>query len=168
MRASKTPVQWHGKWVAGMTGYNQRFGYQQSLISLYRVGEAYGFQAELVHALRQTSRAAVVDAKDASAQTWRLMVPLEVGIPANPHDPAAYKMPCLPHAHRNTGEDEGWKNDIHYAGRSPREPAMLVGHAEFSFRWTRPLIKRRQPAGFRMHRLWSLIEFLDDIEGVSA
>lgn len=167
LRASKAPSQWPGQWIAGMTGYNRRFGHQQSLVCLYRVGEAYGSPAALVQALRESGRASVVDAKDASVHPLGdLMVPRVPSVPASAYDPDTYKTPCLSHAHRQSEDDEYWKNDIHYEGRSRQQPAMLVGDPEFSFRWTRPLIRRSEPQSFRRHRVWTLQDFLGRIEGM--
>lgn len=169
MRASLTPAQWmQDKWVVAMTGYNQRFGYQQSLICLFRVGEAHPSMAALAHALRQSGREAVAAAKDATVHPrGDLMMPLRAGIPANPHDPAVYREPCLQHVHRQPRDPECWHQDVNYVGGGGRQAPMLVGDPRLSFRWTRPMVRRRDGEGFRRHRVWTLTSLLDDLEAVA-
>ena len=64
-RTMHPPREWSkGVWVAGMTGSGDKFKYQQSLVYLMRVAEAYPSHFDLVQALRATDRIATLDAKD--------------------------------------------------------------------------------------------------------
>jgi hypothetical protein len=168
MRTTLKPEQWtRGKWVAAMTGYNRRFNYQQSLICLFRVGEAHASMAAMAHALRTSGREAVADVKDASLHPrGDLMKPIRTGMSSNPHDPRAYHEPCPDHVHHQPSNPQLWQTDIDYVGRSGRRPPMLVGDPKFSFRWTHPMVRRRDGAGFRNHQPRSFIELLDQLEAV--
>ena len=168
MRAWMTPEEWRrGMWVAGMTGWSIPFGKQQSLVYLMRVGEAYGSHAELIFQLNSTGRGAVVKAKDSTLnQLGDLMMPRKAGVPAKPNDPAAYHAPRPDHPH---SDEDGWHNDVHHPsrGRAAREAPLLVGDSAFSFLWTRPVVRRRHPSVTRPCRVWTLSEFLDDLEAVT-
>ena len=170
MRASLPTHDWlKGKWVAGLTGWNDKFGKQQSLIYLMRVGEAYDSQAAMVHQLRISDRESVVRAKDSSVNLLGdLMIPIATDTPSNPFSPDAYHPPLIGHPHRLKAKDTGWQYDVHYVGRGGREAAMLVGDSRFSFRWTQPMVRRSQPGYTRPYRIWTLSDFLADIEGVST
>lgn len=167
MRTYFSPEAWKGKWIAGLCGWTKEFNKQQALVILMRVGETYPSQAHLVHALRQMGRQHVVDAKDSRKHALGdLMIPLGEGIPANPHDPRAYHSPIRGHAHSDDDDPDQWHNDVNHAGSSGRQAAMLAGDAAFSFRWTRPMVRRSRPGETRPCRIWTMADFLDDIEGV--
>jgi len=169
MRAALTPEQWRrGVWVAGLTSWDRAFGKQQSLVYLMRVGEAYSSQAELVYALRQSGRSDVVDAKDSTRhRLGDLMIPASNAVVGSDrHLPAAYMQPMLGHSHRRTLDDSGWEDDVNYIGAGGRQSAMLVGNRNFSFVWTKPLVRRRRPGPTRPYRTWTLASILDDLEAV--
>jgi hypothetical protein len=168
MRTYLPPVEWlRGKWIAGLCGWSLPFRKQQSLVTLMRVGEAYSSHAELVQALRDSGRQAVVDAKDSRVhKLGDLMIPRGSGMPANPFDPGSYERPIPGHAHSSSKHPDGWHNDVDHLGRSGRQPAMLVGDPALTFRWTQPMVRRRRPGLTKPCRIWPLAEFLDDIEGV--
>lgn len=170
MRASLSTDEWlKGKWVAGLTGWSSAFGKQQSLVYLMRVGEACHSQAELVQQLRASGRESIVGAKDSFVhRLGDLMTPSIAGIPLDPHDPASYRTPVLGHAHRQSAEDDGWQDDIDYLGAGGRQAAMLAGDSRYSFVWTRAMVRRSRPGYTRPYRIWTLSNFLDDIEGASA
>lgn len=171
MRASLTPEQWQkGVWVAGFTSWDKDFNKQQSLVYLMRVGEAYESQADLVHEFRRSGRSTTIDAKDSTQHVLGdIMMPrTESLFGEDRYDPAQYKIPMLGHAHRADAADAGWRDDIDYLGRGGRQAAMLVGDEDFSFMWTRPVVRRRHPKHSRPYRQFSLTDFLDDIEGVPA
>lgn len=169
MRASLTPEQWQKvTWVAGLTSWDKDFNKQQSLVYLMRVGEAYASQAELVQELRRSGRSPVVDSKDSTRHTLGdLMIPAKRSVSsADRFSPSAYLTPILGHSHRHKEADYGWRDDVNYLGRDGRQAAMLVGDVDFSFMWTRPLVRRRNPKHTRPYRKWTLSTFLDDIEAV--
>lgn len=169
MRASLSPEQWQrGVWVAGLTSWDKAFSKQQSLVYLMRVGEAYASQAELVQALRRSGRSEVVDAKDSTRhRLGDLMIPVSDVVAGNDrYTPAAYMPPVVGHSHRRTAEDHGWEGDINYVGDGGEQSAMLAGDRDFSFMWTRPLVRRRQPGPIRHYRRWTLTTILDDLEAV--
>ncbi|MBC8725773.1 hypothetical protein F6X37_30770 [Paraburkholderia sp. 31.1] len=169
MRATLTPEQWErGVWVAGLTSWDQAFGKQQSLVYFMRVGEAYASQAELVQAFRQSGRSEVVDAKDSTRhRLGDLMIPASDMVAGNDrYLPAAYLSPMVGHSHRSTAEDAGWEDDVNYVGVGGGQSVMLVGDRNFSFVWTRPLVRRRRPGPTRPYRKWTLTSILDDLEAV--
>lgn len=169
MRATLSPEQWQqGIWVAGLTSWDKAFGKQQSLIYLMRVGEAYASQAELVDALHRSGRSAVVEAKDSTQhRLGDLMIPASDTVAGTDrHRPAAYVPPMVGHAHRRTAADRGWENDIDYVGAGGEQSAMLAGDLNFSFMWTRPIVRRRRPGHTRPYRKWTLTSLLDDLEAV--
>ena len=170
MRTSLTPEEWRrNKWIAGLCGWSQAFKKQQSLVILMRVGETFTSQAELVDTLLRTGRQQVVDAKDSRAHPLGdLMVPRTPGATPNPFDPGAYFPPIRGHAHSSVDNPDQWHNDVNHRGRSGRQPAMLVGDSNFSFRWTRPMVRRSRPGETRPCRLWRMADFLEDIEAVPA
>lgn len=169
MRATLTSEQWQrGVWVAGLTSWDQAFGKQQSLVYFMRVGEAYASQAELVQALHQSGRREVVDAKDSTRHgLGDLMIPASDVVAGNDrYLPAAYLPPMVGHSHRSTAEDTGWEDDVNYVGAGGGQSVMLVGDRNFSFVWTRPLVRRRRPGPTRPYRKWTLTSILDDLEAV--
>lgn len=168
MRSSLPAGEWlKGKWVAGLTGWNSEFDKQQSLVYLMRVGEAFGSQAELVVHLRASGRDGVVRAKDSSVhRLGDLMIPTTTGLSLDPNDPKMYHPPLLGHVHRQSTTDKDWETDIHYVGYAGREPVMLAGDSRYSFRWTRPVIRRSRPGYTRPYRIWTLSDLLADIEEV--
>lgn len=169
MRASMTPEQWQkGIWVAGFTSWDKEFKKQQSLVYLMRVGEAYASQAELVQELRRSGRSSVIEAKDSTRHPLGdLMIPAKELVSGEERfSPASYLIPMLGHSHRQNEGDEGWRDDIDYLGVGGRQAAMLVGDVNFSFMWTRPVVRRSNPKHSRPYREWTLTAFLDDIEAV--
>lgn len=169
MRASLTREQWQkGVWVAGFTSWDKDFNKQQSLVYLMRVGEAYESQADLVNEFRRSGRSSTIDSKDSTQHVLGdIMIPsAESLVGEERFSPSAYKIPMLGHAHREHEGDDGWRDDIHYLGVGGRQAAMLVGDEDFSFMWTHPVIRRRNPKHSRPYRQFSLADFLDDIEGV--
>lgn len=169
MRATLTSEQWQrGVWVAGLTSWDKAFGKQQSLVYLMRVGEAYASQAELVEALRQSGRSAVVDAKDSTQhRLGDLMIPASTDVTGNNrYSPAAYLPPIVGHSHRSSAEDTRWEYDVNYVGAGGGRAVMLAGDLNFSFVWTKPLVRRRRPGPTRPHRKWTLTSILDDLEAV--
>ncbi|UUZ77402.1 hypothetical protein LP414_09350 [Polaromonas sp. P1(28)-13] len=169
MRASLSPDEWKkGVWVAGLTSWDLDFGKQQSLVYLMRVGEAYASQAGLVHELRHSGRSAIVEAKNSARHILGdLMTPAKASFSvADQFQASAYSIPILGHSHRQTEAGTEWQNDIDYLSRGGGRPAMLVGDVDYSFIWTRPMVRRRNPAHSRPYRKWTLSSFLDDIEAV--
>lgn len=169
MRASLTQEQWQkGVWVAGFTSWDKDFNKQQSLVYLMRVGEAYESQSDLVQEFRRSGRSSAIEAKDSTLHVLGdLMIPRSESLSGEDRfAPAEYKMPMLGHSHRANETDAGWRDDIDYLGRGGRRAAMLVGDEDFSFIWTRPVVRRRHPKHSRPYRQFSLADFLDDIEGV--
>lgn len=170
MRASLTPVQWkRGIWIAGLTSWDRDFGKQQSLIYLMRIGEAYASHAELVQALRESGRSTIVDSKASTLNPLGdLMIPAREGIAAaDRYSISAYLPPMIGHSHQCDDSHNQWHDDIDYRDRFGRRPSMLVGDPQFSFRWTRPIVRRSLPAPTRPYREWSLESFLLDIEAAA-
>lgn len=169
MRATLSPEQWQqGIWVAGLTSWDKAFGKQQSLVYLMRVGEAYASQAELVQALHRSGRSAVVEAKDSTQhRLGDLMIPATDAVAGTDrYVPAAYVPPMVGHSHRRRAEDRGWEDDVNYVGAGGGQSAMLAGDRNFSFVWTRPVVRRRRPGHTRPYRKWTLTTILDDLEAV--
>lgn len=169
MRASISPEEWKkGVWIAGLTSWDVDFEKQQSLVYLMRVGEAYSSQAALAQALHRSGRDSVVQAKDSSKhKLGDLMIPARSSLSiADQYSISAYRTPVLGHSHRRDGADDQWHNDIDYLDRGGRRAAMLAGDVDYSFLWTRPLVRRKNPAHSRPYRIWTLSSFLDDIEAV--
>jgi hypothetical protein len=169
MRASLTPEQWQGGvWIAGLTSWDKEFNKQQSLVYLMRVGEAYASQVELFQEFNRSGRAAVIESKNSTKRPLGdLMIPArETVTGADRFSPDAYHIPMLGHAHRENESDIGWRDDIDYLGVGGRQAAMLVGDADFSFMWTQPIVRRRNPSHTRPYRIWTLTSFLDDLEAV--
>ena len=169
MRATLSPDQWRGKWVAGFNGWSLPWHKQQGLVILMRVGETYGSQAELVQALRDSGRQGVVSAKDSRFHPFGdLMIPRGPGVPRNPHDPQNYHPPIPGHAHSPSHSPDGWHDDVDHKGRGGKQAAMLVGEEAFSFCWTRPMVRRRHPGLTRPYRVWTMAALLDDLEAVPS
>lgn len=169
MRATLSPEQWQqGVWVAGLTSWDKAFGKQQSLVYLMRVGEAYASQAELVQALRRSGRSGVVDAKDSTRhRLGDLVIPASDEVTGNDrYLHTAYVPPMVGHSHRRRAEDHGWEDDVNYVGAGGAQSAMLAGDLNFSFMWTRPIVRRRRPGPTRPYRKWTLTSLLDDLEAV--
>jgi hypothetical protein len=169
MRATLTSEQWQrGVWVAGLTSWDQAFEKQQSLVYLMRVGEAFNSQAELVQELRESGRSQVIDAKASTRHPLGdLMIPgTDRMSDSDKHSPAAYLPPMLKHAHRRTADDCGWENDVNYIGAGGRQSVMLVGDPQYSFIWTKPVVRRRAPAATRPYRRWTMTSLLDELEAV--
>jgi hypothetical protein len=169
MRALHSPEKWPNNfWVAVLTGYSIPFKHQQSLYCLMRVKEAYQSQAELVQALHRTGRSAVVDAKNSMLhELGDLMIPRNSNLSGEERfSPSAYHEPMIGHAHRGKESDTGWHNDIAYRDRWNRIPSMLVGDADLSFTWTRPVVRRTNPSETRPWRKPTLGEFIQKLEAV--
>lgn len=168
MRATLKPEEWmRGKWVVGLTGWSRAFANTQSLVYLMKIGSAYSSHAELVQSLQNAGLSAVVAAKDASVHPLGdIMTPSQSGF--DWHDPFAYSAPVLGHAHRKTEDSTDWHRDVDHRTKWGTRPALLVGDPEHSFRWTRPIVQRCKPGHTRPYRIWSLREFLNDLEEVRA
>ena len=170
MRATRAARRWSDRytWIAGLTGWSAPFNKQQSLVYL-RVGEAYDSQASLVAALRASGRGHVVEAKASTRNPLGdIMVPFPNRRNPNAYGPSGYQTPLLGHAHRRTADATGWHDDIDYVARGGTRPAMLVGDPELTFVWSRPMVQRRRPGATRPYRVWTMSEFLDDLDGVQA
>jgi hypothetical protein len=86
-------------------------------------------------------------------------------------DAGSYHPPIPGHSHAPEHQWPGgqWHRDITYANRSGRHPARLVGHAELSFVWTRPMIQLQleHALGRGASRFESMEGFLDELHGAS-
>lgn len=166
MRALLTPEEWEaGVWIAGMTGSGQKFNYQQSLVFLMRVGEAYSSQYALHHALTASGRNATV-AKKASTQHAKgdLLIPRDSHLTQEQQfSPDWYYPPQLPHAHRATEDDTHWHKDADHVDRWGRRPAYLVGDPAYSFTWSRQRILNSKPGNLRPHRSLSLEQLVSNL-----
>jgi hypothetical protein len=165
MRARYTPCEWkQGVWVVGFTSWDKRFNKQQSLFMLMRVGEAYSSHAELVDALQRSGRSSVVSAKDSRHnELGDLMMPIKSGLAgADRFAVDSYHTPMVGHAHHKTAVDYLWHDDV------SRPAAVLVGDPDFSFKWTRAIVRRRNPDVIRDYYNWSLDDFLANIEAVPS
>jgi hypothetical protein len=86
-----------------------------------------------------------------------------------PFDAGSYHPPIPGHAHAPEHEWPGgeWHRDIQYANRSGRHPARLVGHAELSFVWTRPLIQLEYTLSRGTARFESMQDLLAQLQPAS-
>lgn len=167
MRTARTPEEWvrGGFWIAGLSSWDEKFGKEQSLIYLMRVGAAYDSHAALVDALQAAGRMDIVEAKDASRHTLG-----DLYLPVAPMRTledrltiAAYAPPVLGHAHRKHPGDTHWQDDIRHIGRNQLPSALLVGDPAWSFTWDRPMVFRNHPGPTRSCRRWTLSELLNDL-----
>lgn len=169
MRSTRVPEQWQGQWIVGLTGHNRNLGHVQSLVYLMRVGQAFASHAALVQHLRAMGREAVVEAKNSRHhKLGDLMIPRSPTVVGTDGEFShnGYFEPVLGHAHRQNVHDSGWHDDVDYSRRN-RRPALLVGDPEFSFRWSRPLLRRRQGQAMRGHRRWTLDALLQELTEVA-
>lgn len=162
---SEQPLR--GSWIVGMTSWTKEFGKQQALVYLMLVKEAYPSQFHLVRELQRSGRQSVVDAKNSTIHLLGdLMMPVRRHLAeADRLSVEAYLRPILGHTHRRTVQDTNWHDDIHYVnGKANRPASMLVGDPNFTFTWTRRLIRHRCPSAVRPYRKWSLSWLLENIE----
>lgn len=151
MRTYRTPEEWRGVWVAGVTGANG--GGRGNLFYLMRVSETYGSPLDMFRALDASVRRAKL-------ATWNPQGDIyepKAGISeADAHDARSYKPPVNTHSHY---EGDDWKTrDIEYRGADGRHPALLLGDKRLSFLWSRPML--RLPCAFRQ-KTFTLGEFVN-------
>jgi hypothetical protein len=162
---SEQPLR--GFWIAGMSSWTKEFGKQQALVYLMRVGRAYPSQYALIDKLQRSDGQSVVDAKNSTIHLLGdLMMPVRRHLAeADQLSVEAYLPPILGHTHRRTDQDKNWHHDIHYVnGKTNRPASMLVGDPDFTFTWTRRLIRHRCPGALRPYRKWTLAWLLENIE----
>ncbi|MCX4170810.1 MULTISPECIES: hypothetical protein [Paraburkholderia] len=166
MRATLSSGEWRRKWIAGFTSYTAEFGHQQYLKYLMRVGEAYDSQFDLVQALRDSERDAVVDSKDSRKNpVGDVFLPKSLLSDGDENwHPASYQAPMVKHAHRHERDDTQWHNDIEYRDRYGRHPSLLVGDTAWTFVWNERLVRRAHPALVRGHRKWTLADLLLELD----
>ena len=167
MRTARSPEDWvrGGFWIAGLSSWDAKFGKEQSLIYLMRVGAAYDSHAALVEALRAAGREDIVAAKDASRNRLG-----DLYVPTRPMRTledrltiSAYAPPLLGHAHCGHPGDTSWHDDIRHIGKNQLPAAILVGDPAWSFTWDRPMVFRNNPGPTRSCRRWTLSHLLNDL-----
>jgi hypothetical protein len=133
-----------GTWIAGFTGSHKetarRPAMRNTLFYLMRVEHSFPSQMELwrSHLVPEQTK------HRKSARHNPLGDLFEPHQDANdPFDIASYHPPIPGHSHAPKDQWPGgtWHRDIDYMNRFGRRSAMLVGHAELSFVWTRPVLQ---------------------------
>ena len=133
MRTSLEPEDWEGVWIAGYTGSTDLGS--NRIFCLMRVSQAFQSHREFwfsdsIPDKTKTAKAAHLDKFGDVYQPKRTS--------GRPYSYWHYFDPCKNHVHC---EPEYWREDIDYKGYSGRRPALLVGDAEYSFLWDRPVIE---------------------------
>ncbi len=141
MRSFLSPKDWKGKWVAGFSGVTAGNGHN-ILVYLMRVGHAFEshqdmwMSTEIPHTAKLAKLTHVSDFGDVYQPTTPS---------GNPFSVHSYLHPGENHVHT---QDNEWHRDINYEGRSNRKAALLVGDADTSFLWEKPMLSYRG----RLHR----------------
>lgn len=168
MRSRYTVEAWaSGAWVLGLTSLSKWRQGQQPYYYLMRVKQAFESQADLVEALRQQGRQDVLAAKDSTVhQRGDIFIPERPLSGSERFNPQNYLSPVANHVHSGDHDPLHWHNDIHYAKMKRQEPPVLVGDPEFTFVWSRPMVKRRHAIAIRDYEDWDLEDLRRDVVGV--
>jgi hypothetical protein len=169
MRSRYPAESWSsGVWVLGLTGLSRWRPGEQPFYYLMRVAQAYHSQADLVQALEAQGRHEVLAAKDSRAhQLGDIFMPRRLLADDGRFKPENYHPPMFGHVHSQASDPLGWHNDIFYDGTSHRRPPVLVGDPEYTFVWTRPIVRRRNPLPIRDYQNWTLARLRSVILGVN-
>ena len=106
-----------------------------------KVGESFPSHYELVVSLRRQRREATLEAKFAQLhKLGDIFEPRDPSMAINNQRflPSNYRTPITGHSHEG---GNGWHKDINYLWRGIRRPALLVGDLNYSYRWTRPILR---------------------------
>lgn len=171
MRATMPVEAWtQGVWIAGMSSWDLESKKQQSLVYLMRVGEAYGSHFELVQALRGSGRTVTVEAKAATTnRRGDIFLPSSFDLSREQYRSVpSYLPPMVGHAHRGEVCDTDWEDDIAYESKDGKPAALLVGDPDFSFTWSKQLIRHKQPGSLRPYRNGDVGMLLSNLEDFPA
>jgi hypothetical protein len=167
MRATMPTEAWlRGVWIASMSSWDLESSKQQSLVYLMRVGESYGSHFELVQSLKDSGRTVTLKAK-ASTTNRRgdVMIPASAELsPGEYRSVPAYVPPMVGHAHREDACKTDWEDDIAYVSRGGTPAALLVGDPDFSFTWSKQMIRNARPGALRPYRVGDLGALLSNLE----
>ncbi|HEY8606428.1 MAG TPA: hypothetical protein VIM12_04860 [Noviherbaspirillum sp.] len=168
MRSRYSTESWaSGVWVLGLTGLSRWRRGEQPFYYLMRIAQAYESQADLFQALEAQGRLEVLTAKDSrTSQLGDIFAPKRPLSNESRFKPDNYHPPMDGHAHSHADNPFGWHNDIFYDGTSHTGPPLLVGDPEYTFVWTRPIVRRRNPYPIRDYEKWTLSRLRSVILGI--
>jgi hypothetical protein len=134
MRQSRTPEEWRGRWVLGLTSRakNNGFGGEHYLFYLMRVEYAFETHKELYEYLGSKNSKALKLKNAVNNRLGDIFEPKNNC--TNSLDPTMYKFPRINHSH----SDKWFKIDIAYNEKSC---PLLLGDIENTFVWQKPSIK---------------------------
>ena len=138
MRQSRTPEEWRGLWVLGLTSRakNNGFSSEHYLFYLMRVENAFGTHKELYEYLESKYSKALKIKNAVNNPLGDIFEPKTNC--TNSLDPMMYKFPHTNHSHGNDMGDQWFENDISYNGKSC---PLLLGDIDNTFVWQQPTIK---------------------------
>lgn len=151
MRTFQSCNEWPGTWIAGFAG-KRAPGERPYLVYLMQVGWAFESHRDLwlCNELPMTMKQAKAAQHDPLGDLFE-----PISADEDPFDPASYYPPGRGHSH---GCNQEWYKDIAYVGCGSRRAALLVGHPERTFVWTRSAIRVQQQLG-RGQKCWQVGEF---------
>jgi hypothetical protein len=160
MRAGRRAAAWPGTWIAGLTSGDRG---PQALFYLMRVEYACESHYELWHYLPENVRRAKSMRRSAHGDICEPRDMVRMENRESLFGPQNYYAPCANHSHR-----DGWKNDLDFRIHDAhgRHAPLLVGHPEFSYFWSKPVLARRQNLSKQTQgcKKLSIAEFLESLE----
>ena len=123
---------WRGVWVAGFTGSSDSS--RNKLFYLMMVSQAFESHREfwLSDSIPEETKNAKAAHIDRFGDVYK-----PESMSGDPYSHRRYFEPCKNHVHCEPGD---WRKDISHPKQHGRRPALLVGHLEYSFLWSKTLI----------------------------
>lgn len=137
MRASQSPENWQGLWIAGFTSRTIHEG-RHWLFYLAKIEAAFESQVDLWKNLEAETR----NAKSAHTHFLGDLFEPKTPLPTKTSrfSPSRYSTPPV-HSHRRERGDKGWHNDIRYRhAEKYGHPPLLVADPQRTFLWDEPMI----------------------------
>jgi hypothetical protein len=154
---------WKNVCVAGLT--SKTSDPSRSLAYLMCVERSFPHQWELWHALSPQCRYA----KSASQSELGDLYEPKASMSNDPYDPSNYYRPPIgKHVHSTKESPDTWRQDIMLWSKRRVPHRLLLGSADYSYRWTtvRMILKLNAIGVSAHHAMYdSLREFVDDLQG---
>jgi hypothetical protein len=154
MRTFMDTEDWVGKWIAGFSGVVAGDG-NNVLVYLMKIGYAFKSHQSLWFSDKISEK--TKQAKSAQLSKFGdIYQPLNQI--SNPFAIKNYISPLKNHVH---AKNNGWHKDIIYEGCKGRKAALLIGDANYSYLWDKPMIyfyKDRLHRGQKKDNLQTLLK----------
>ena len=138
MRSRRSTDGWEGVWLVGLTSRTKYDG-RHWLFYLAKVESAHDSHSDLWSNLDAGTRKAKSASLRYLGDVYEPKEPMLDG--KSRFSPSRYRLPLLPHAHRQNQGDTGWHRDIEY--EHPRKDGttpLLVADPAQTFLWKEPKI----------------------------